>query len=166
MFVKALAATSPDVAGDIQLQRNLSLRQHLQQLRIMLSRKSMPNPLRPDVDRRPDALRPDRLARMSRQPQPGSLRLRVRLLENIRTPPRLIPTDANPDDARIKLPQLSRLTKHLLAPHPSTLDRLGVRFNLLVLPEIDNPERDIHLGMQHPLGRQVANHVVSNQLIV
>src|SRR4051812_1608982 len=53
-----------------------------------------------------------------------------------------------------------------LAALPPSLNGLDVRLYFGLLPVEDDPERDIHLGMNHALLGELANHVVANQLVV
>ena len=107
----------------------------------------------------------------------------------MRRPPRLIPADPNPDHTRILLSQRSRLAedprtllhpkmphrvddpqqrhaKILLATHTPALNRRHHLVHIQPPEAIQNPNRDIRLGMPHALLREVPQHRIRNRLVV
>ena len=184
------AAARPQVAGDVQLQWNLPLGQHVQQLRIVHRAQGMADTFRTDVDGAPDGGRRHGFSGVSGQVQPCTPRLCIHFAEVLGGSARLVPANADADDAGVCRPQLRRLAKddrsflHAEVSHrinnpedrsaelrlgaqPAALDRLHHRLQRQVRLEAQkDAEADVHLGMPNALLRKPTNHFVRDELVI
>src|SRR5271168_4012144 len=106
------AATGPQIRRNANLDRDLALGEDFHQLGIFDCRQPMTDALCPDVKRRPDALRPDRLSGMSGQPQASVTGLGIKLAERLGSGPPLVAADADTNDRRKLIPKLRSLAEN------------------------------------------------------
>ena len=126
----------PHIAGNANLQRNIFFAKMVHQPRIFHRSNPVPDPLRADLERIPNALRTRRLARVTRQPQALDREppyINQRTIKPDR-PPQILPVRSRPRRRRLAPPQgetpVSQPPRRIAASRPESIALLPRTFQL------------------------------------
>src|SRR5271170_3249057 len=146
----------------------------MHQFVIMNRGQNMPKAFRPDIQRAPDAFRPDSFAGMHREPEPCVARFAIHVAKELSCSIALVAADPDADDAGIFVLHLGSLAKDARRsfdskmPHrvedpvernaeaflglfPRPLHCREYRLKIAALPVIDKTHCDICLGVDYAL---------------
>jgi hypothetical protein len=187
--VDGVATTGADVAGDIELEGDLALGENLDEVGVFPGGEGMADAFGADVDGGPDALGSSGFAGVAGEAEAGGLGFGIEVAEVLGGASGFVATDADADDAGIKVLEGGGLGEDA-----------GALGNAEVADGVDDPEQgdievgftagaaafdgghdfvdveaaevvedadgDVGFGVANALGGEVAEHVVGDGLVV
>lgn len=178
-----------EVAGDVQLQRDLALGEDFDQVGVLLCGECMADALGTDVQGCPDALRTGGFAGVTGEVQASGLGFGEELAEFVRWAAGFIAADANADDTGVLVLEFGGLGEDAgtflqaevadgvddpeqreaevaLAALAAALDGGHHRVDVEAREVVEDADGDVGLGVANALRSEVAEHVVGDGLVV